>query len=1658
MIGIFKSCTYLKQIQILQARTCFSSRFLSTKSELKPINKVLVANRGEIAIRIFRACTELGKRSVAIYSEQDTMHMHRQKADESYLVGKGLAPIQAYLNIPDIINVAVAASSVLQAKDIIQMVIDEVEGTNQLVESCRIYLSSELFIAELECLAYFNHFVTFPFLNCVQISSQGQLLELLPKLHNDLIKGKINTLQNYIVSIHSMPTPTLSNNLSTKIIEMMCATAASAVKLQCGREYRFSKVKLRATDLSLLSEKDLEGLPTNNLVAERDFSRFDREARVAKSRNRRFKAKNIQNNMVLYKCSKEIKIDKLSRTLAAILSCREAQWDVLQHEKLKTRLEAKLNKSKKSEDYTKKLLQNCKSWGGPCTSLEELQQILKEKSDQNIQIVKTELAYYAHTPKADKIANPELFRLNGISHEEKLINFGVLLSNDCISSCTVADLPTNEDVIATLEERPCQHQISEPTPLNLNELCAVIWQNCDASYEWYIGYVKSIINNGYIVDHLHRVVPGCHIKWKYPSTEDVQTAELEQIVNCTVKGEWDITPDTRKRFCIIENIKAESGADAIHPGYGFLSEQGDFAEACNNAGIHFIGPQPHVIRQMGDKVAARRAAKDAGVQVVPGTDYPVTDVSEAIEFCEKFGYPVIFKAAFGGGGRGMRVVREKLELEENFHRAKSEAEAAFGNGSLFLEKFIERPRHIEVQIFGDKVGNVVHLFERDCSVQRRHQKVVEIAPAPNLDEAVRKKILHDAVSLAKHVGYENAGTVEFLMDNKGNYYFIEVNARLQVEHTVTEEVTSYQSQIKVAEGRTLPELGMTQNDIKAHGYAIQCRVTTEDPAKNFQPDTGRIEVYRSGEGMGIRLDSASSYSGAIISPHYDSLLTKVIAHASTLNSAAAKMNRALKEFRIRGVKTNIPFLINVIENERFLEGSIDTYFIDENPELFQFKAGQNRAQKLIYYLANLMVNGSLTPLATSLKPAEIKPSVPATPAGKAPPPGLRNILLAEGPEGFAKAVRNKKGLLLMDTTFRDAHQSLLATRIRTHDLLKISPYVSHTFHNLYSIENWGGATFDVAMRFLHECPWERLQKMREAIPNIPFQMLLRGANAVGYKNYPDEVVHKFCELSVKCGMDIFRVFDALNYLPNIKVGMEAAGNAGGVVEAAISYTGDVSDPSRTKYTLDYYLKLVNELVKSGAHILCIKDMAGLLRPTAAKLLISEIRSRHPDIPIHIHTHDTAGAGVASMLTCAEASADIVDVAIDSMSGMTSQPSMGAIVASLRGTPLDTGFNLKDLSLYSAYWEQTRTLYAPFECSVTMKSGNADVYQNEIPGGQYTNLQFQAYSLGLGDQFEKVKTAYIEANALLGDLIKVTPSSKIVGDLAQFMVHNNLTAADVEAQAAELNFPGSIIEFMQGYIGEPYGGYPEPLRTNILKNFDKIDGRPGEHLAPIDFENLKNTLVEKHGEVSDYEVMSSALYPDVTDTFLTFKDQYGPVDCLDTRIFLVGAKVGEEIEVRIITIVLTVPHHTFLQDYIYNDYTVYWMKKFQVTIEKGKTLHLKVLAVADDLTGLGEREVFFELNGQLRSVFVRDLEASKELHFHPKAVTADIGSIGAPMPGNVVEVKVKVGDVVKKQEPLVVMSAMKMETIIQAPVSGTVKEISIEKGMKLEGNDLLLTIE
>ena len=1069
-------------------------------------------------------------------------------------------------------------------------------------------------------------------------------------------------------------------------------------------------------------------------------------------------------------------------------------------------------------------------------------------------------------------------------------------------------------------------------------------------------------------------------------------------------------------------IARRCGASAIHPGYGFLSEKAELARACAAAGIIFVGPTPEALELFGDKTRARRHAQAVGVPTIPGTPEPVRARAEALAFVAEAGYPVIIKAAMGGGGRGMRVVRAEAELDEALERCQSEALAAFGDGAVFLERFLSHPRHVEVQILGDATGEVIHLFERDCTVQRRHQKLVEMAPARGLDPALRERLLGDAVRLMRAAGYRNAGTVEFLVQD-GAHYFIEVNPRIQVEHTVTEEVTGVdlvQTQLRLAGGATLAELSLRQERIALHGHAIQCRVTTEDPQAGFQPDTGRIEVYRSPGGMGIRLDGGSGYAGATISPHYDSMLVKITAHGLRFPDAVRKLRRGLAEFRIRGVKTNIPFLQRVISHPRFLNGSIDTGFVDQSPELFAWPPRRNRAQKLLRYLGDVAVNGLSTPVLVQAPPQREEPQV-AAPAGP-PPEGWRELLLRAGPAEFARAVRAHEGLLVTDTTWRDAHQSLLATRVRTIDLLRVAPATAHALAPCFSLEMWGGATFDVALRFLRECPWDRLERLREAVPNIPFQMLLRGANAVGYTSYPDNLIKAFTRSARARGVDVFRVFDSLNDVENLQVGIDAVGEAGGVIEAALCYTGDVADPQRTKYGLHYYVDLAGELVARGTHVLAIKDMAGLLKPRAATLLVEALRRAFPALPIHVHTHDTAGTGVASMLAAAEAGADVVDAATDAMAGTTSQPSLGAIVAALRGSERDTGLDPARLEAINAYWELARGLYAPFESG--LKSGSADVYVHEMPGGQYTNLRFQAAVLGLAARWTAIKRSYAAANQVLGDLIKVTPSSKVVGDLAQFMVQNDLDEQAVVAQAATLSFPSSVIGFLRGEIGRPPGGFPEPFRTRALRGQPPLPGRPGASLPPLDLDALRGKLEAEHGpELRDVDVLSAALYPQVFAEYMAFRAENSDVSVLPTPLFLAGLEPGQEAS---------------------------------FDIELGKTLVVKLVAVGE-VGSDGRREVFFELNGQPRTLRVADRAATTEEVTRERATDAP-GQVGAPMPGAVVDMRCEPGQAVAAGAPLVVLSAMKMETVVAAPLAGKVTRLAVKKGEQVVPGDLLVVLE
>ncbi|KAF6842654.1 pyruvate carboxylase [Colletotrichum musicola] len=1083
----------------------------------------------------------------------------------------------------------------------------------------------------------------------------------------------------------------------------------------------------------------------------------------------------------------------------------------------------------------------------------------------------------------------------------------------------------------------------------------------------------------------------------------------------------------------IIKIAVEHGAQMIHPGYGFLSENAEFARNVEKAGLIFVGPTADVIDSLGDKVSARKLAIAADVPVVPGTEGAVATYEEVKSFTDQYGFPIIIKAAYGGGGRGMRVVREQESLKESFDRATSEAKSAFGNGTVFVERFLDKPKHIEVQLLGDNHGNIVHLYERDCSVQRRHQKVVEIAPAKDLPSDVRDAILNDAVKLARSVNYRNAGTAEFLVDQQNRYYFIEINPRIQVEHTITEEITGIDivaAQIQIAAGATLQQLGLTQDRISTRGFAIQCRITTEDPAKGFQPDTGKIEVYRSAGGNGVRLDGGNGFAGAVITPYYDSMLVKCTCHGSTYEIARRKILRALVEFRIRGVKTNIPFLASLLTHPTFIDGNCWTTFIDDTPQLFDLIGSQNRAQKLLAYLGDVAVNGSsikgqigepkfkgdiILPELLNEDGSKLDVSQPCT-------KGWRQIIIEQGPKAFAKAVREFKGTLLMDTTWRDAHQSLLATRVRTVDLLNISKETSHALSNLYALECWGGATFDVAYRFLYEDPWDRLRRMRKAVPNIPFQMLLRGANGVAYSSLPDNAIDHFVEQAKKNGVDIFRVFDALNDINQLEVGIKAVHKAGGVVEGTVCISGDLLNPKK-KYNLEYYLDLVDKLVALDIHVLGIKDMAGVLKPYAGELLVSSIRKKYPDLPIHVHTHDSAGTGVASMVACAKAGADAVDAATDSLSGMTSQPSINAIIASLEGSENQTGLNAAHVRALDTYWQQLRLLYSPFEAH--LPGPDPEVYEHEIPGGQLTNMMFQASQLGLGTQWAETKKAYEHANDLLGDIVKVTPTSKVVGDLAQFMVSNKLSPEDVKARAGELDFPGSVLEFLEGLMGQPYGGFPEPLRSDALRGRRKLDKRPGLFLEPVDFAKVKRELHKKFGgPITECDVAAYVMYPKVFEDYKKFIQKYGDLSVLPTKYFLSRPEIGEE---------------------------------FHVELEKGKVLILKLLAIGPLSENTGQREVFYEMNGEVRQVTVDDNKASVENVSRPKADPTDSSQVGAPMAGVLVELRVKEGSDVKKGDPIAVLSAMKMEMVISAPHNGKVSTLQVKEGDSVDGSDLVCRI-
>jgi pyruvate carboxylase len=1072
-----------------------------------------------------------------------------------------------------------------------------------------------------------------------------------------------------------------------------------------------------------------------------------------------------------------------------------------------------------------------------------------------------------------------------------------------------------------------------------------------------------------------------------------------------------------------------SGADAIHPGYGLLSESPEFADACEDAGIIFIGPRAQTMRDLGNKVAARNMAIASKVPVVPATEALPDDMDEVKRMAAEIGYPLMLKASWGGGGRGMRRIMDEKNLVHEVSEGKREAKAAFGKDEMYLEKLIERARHVEVQLVGDDHGNLVHLFERDCSVQRRNQKVVERAPAPYLSQQVRDDLTGAAIRLGKAANYRGAGTVEFLLDaDTDKFYFIEVNPRIQVEHTVTEVVTGIdivKAQIKLLEGAVIgtPESGVPrQEDIRLNGNAIQCRVTTEDPEQNFIPDYGRITAYREATGFGVRLDGGTAYAGAVVTRFYDPLLEKITCWAPTADEAIARMHRALREFRIRGVATNLAFLENIITHPDFVENRYTTRFIDTTPALFDFKARQDRATKLLTYIADVTVNGH--------PEVRDRPRPPADAAAPVVPEyeplivveGSKQILDRDGPKGLARWMKAQSQVLFTDTTMRDAHQSLLATRMRSFDITRIARSYSRGLPNLFSLECWGGATFDVSMRFLNEDPWERLAAVREGAPNILTQMLLRGSNGVGYTNYPDNVVKFFVREAAKGGVDVFRVFDCLNWVENMRVSIDAVIEADKVAEGAICYTGDLLDPDRAKYDLKYYVGLAKELEAAGAHVLGLKDMAGLLKPAAAKKLIETLK-QEIGLPIHLHTHDTSGAASATIMAAVEAGVDAVDAAMDALSGTTSQPTLGSLVAALKDGPRDPKLDQKVIREISFYWEAVRNQYRAFESD--LKGGASEVYLHEMPGGQFTNLKEQARSLGLESRWHQVAQTYADVNQMFGDIVKVTPSSKVVGDMALAMVSAGLTRADVEDPSRDIAFPDSVVGFFAGDLGQPPGGFPKALQKKVLKGRTPLTERPGSYLKPIDLEaERKKVAKDIGGEVDDKRLASSLMYPKVYSDFVKTQDKYGPTEVLPTPIYFYGLKEGEEV---------------FLD------------------LEKGKTLVLTYQG-RTETNEKGEVRVFFDLNGQPRTITVPDRLKVGEVKVRAKAALGDAKQIGAPMPGVISSLGIKVGDKVVAGDVLLSIEAMKMETAIHAEADGIVAEVTVKPGDQIDAKDLLVRFE
>ena len=1080
----------------------------------------------------------------------------------------------------------------------------------------------------------------------------------------------------------------------------------------------------------------------------------------------------------------------------------------------------------------------------------------------------------------------------------------------------------------------------------------------------------------------------------------------------------------------IIRVAKESGADAIHPGYGLLSENPDLVEACDQNGITFIGPKAETMRALGDKASARRVAMEAGVPVIPATEVLGNDFAAIKAEAATIGYPLMLKASWGGGGRGMRPINGPDELEAKVLEGRREAEAAFGNGEGYLEKMIIRARHVEVQILGDKHGEIYHLYERDCTVQRRNQKVVERAPAPYLSEEQRAEVCELGRKICAHVGYECAGTVEFLMDmDSQKFYFIEVNPRVQVEHTVTEQVTGIdivQAQILIAEGKTIAEAtGVpSQAEVRLNGHALQCRVTTEDPQNNFIPDYGRITAYRSATGNGIRLDGGTAYSGSVITRYYDSLLVKVTAWAQTPQAAITRMDRALSEFRIRGVSTNIEFVINLLKHPTFLDYSYTTKFIDTTPELFTFTKRQDRATKILTYIADITVNGHPETAGRPKPHAEArKPRAPRPGHDVEPPMGTRNLLEQKGPQAVADWMLKQKKVLLTDTTMRDGHQSLLATRMRSFDMIQVAPAYAANLSQLFSVECWGGATFDVAYRFLQECPWQRLRDLRAAMPNLMTQMLLRASNGVGYTNYPDNVVQGFVKQAAASGVDVFRVFDSLNWVENMRVAMDAVIEAGKVCEGTLCYTGDMLDPNRAKYNLKYYVDLANELKAAGAHVLGLKDMAGLLKPAAARQLVRTLK-QEVGLPVHFHTHDTSGAAAATILAACDAGVDAVDAAMDAFSGGTSQPCLGSIVEALRHTDRDTGLDIAAIREISNYWEAVRGQYAAFESGLPAPA--SEVYLHEMPGGQFTNLKAQARSLGLEERWHEVAQAYADANQMFGDIVKVTPSSKVVGDMALMMVAQGLSRAQVEDPAVEVAFPDSVVDMMKGNIGQPHGGWPEGIQKKILKGEAPLSERPGKSLAPVDFEATRTKLESDLGgyKIDDEDLNGYMMYPKVFLDYLGRHRAYGPVRVLPTKTFFYGMEPGEEISAE---------------------------------IDPGKTLEVRLQAVGET-TDEGDVRVFFELNGQPRVIRVPNRVVKGKTAAKPKAVEGNPAHVGAPMPGSIASVGVSVGKKVNAGDLMLTIEAMKMETGIHAERAGTVKAVYVSPGSQIEAKDLLIEFE